>query len=124
MQELGTQRETFLLVLAWSKVKKFKTRLRVERSLPCPFTIQFLASKDQSDRKYTFSNAPLFPQGTKSEEFWPFYIRIYTIYTAFFLSKKLQKYENMMSCTRLYVDYTDTLMCQARKMRLLSNLNQ
>ena len=65
-----------------------------------------------SQRGYiTSQTTPIFDPWTYYETFWHFWNQIYIISTAFLGSKNEQKEENMMSCTRLYVEhraYRDT----------------
>ena len=74
---------------------------------------------------FLLKSHPSLAQGHIMNHFGPFCTRIYIISTAFFrVQKGSKKDKNMMSYTRLYVDPTETLMYQARKMRLLSLLKE
>ena len=52
--------------------------------------------------------------------FFPFCTRIYTTFTSFLGYKKLPKVKNMMSCTRIYVKSTETLIDQGSKRNRLT----
>ena len=67
---------------------------------------------------------PIFGQGTQSETFWSYYTIIHTISVEFLGYKSSKKDKNMISCTRLYVESTETLTDQGRKRRILSHLKQ
>ena len=86
-----------------------------------PFN-QFLVSEVQSEGRYSFSNRA---------HFWPLdiiwdvlaclYQDLHNFYRIFRVLKSSKKYENIMSCTRIYVDPTEDLTGKGRKMILVRN---
>ena len=80
----------------------FFSLLRAERSPPWTSSIQILP-------------------WIEYKMFWPFlYKNLHNFYSIFVGLKGSKKDENMMSCTRLYVESTETQLDKGRKRRILS----
>ena len=88
------------------------------------FHLSFESQRQKSSQRedITSPTASIFGPWTYYEMFWPFCTMTYIISTAFLsVLKSSKKDKNMMSCTRLYVDPTETLTGQGRKRILARN---
>ena len=101
------------------KLNKFSYGGRKYLLVHLPFKYQCQKSSQSGD--IPSLTAPIFGLWTQCQPFWPFlYQDLHNFYSIFHHLQKQQKDENMMSCPRLYVESTETLMGQGRKKRLLS----
>ena len=82
---------------------------------------KFYCQKSKQRKYITSQTAPVFGPWTYYETLWPFCTRIYIFSTVFLESKKVSKYENIMLCTRIYVEPTENLVVQEKKMIIVSN---
>ena len=110
----------FLPFITWLKIKiKSFSRCKVQVSVH--MSLELPGRHIRQSGYIPSSTALVFGLGHDMGSFCPLCTRIYTTSTAFFIIfKGSKKDENMMSCARLYVKSTETLLGKGRKRRLIS----
>ena len=90
---------------------------------PAPPVIQILVSEIQSEGRYSFSDRAHFGPLDIIRDILTFlYQDIHNFYSIFRVFKGSKKDKIVISCTRLYIDPTETLTGQARKRILTRNV--
>ena len=108
------------LMLHMQSIYYWHTNVDLLGVCPCPPGIQiFSARRPIRGEIFLLKRATFWPGDTIRAVSALFYQYLQDFYSIFHL-KNSKKGKNMMSCTRLYVYSTETLMVQGRKKRLLS----